>query len=82
MLTSRVMTACWAIPQAVELDGRDGHSWLLLARTYERVGNVAAARDTFERVSDRLTARGRTRRAAILVDVFASRREMAEACSC
>lgn len=39
-----------AMRQALKLDGRDGHSWLLLARTQERLGEIGAARAVFKRV--------------------------------
>eukprot|EP00904_Undaria_pinnatifida_P006377 jgi/Undpi1/286/HiC_scaffold_1.g00282.m1 len=40
------------LEQALKLDGRDGHSWLLLARTQERMGEIDAARAVFKRATN------------------------------
>ncbi|CAM9548010.1 unnamed protein product [Scytosiphon promiscuus] len=46
---SAARSAAGILEEALALDPKDGHSWLLLARTWEGMGNVAAATEVFEK---------------------------------
>lgn len=56
--------------QALELDPRDGHSWLLLARSEEQRGEIEAAKKVFHKVSGVLLGRAAVGELALRFGMF------------